>query len=95
MLGSVQSRQETSTNAFRTVVSPEITDIFLKAAAKTGTEIAFVEIPAQRGECIEGKSVLEVEPEQKELLVEIMWETKQQAQDFWIAFDNEWRKAHC
>lgn len=96
MSGSTQSRQGTSSEVFRTVVSPEISAIFLKAAAETGTEIAFVEIPAQRSELfMNGEPECEAETGQKEILVEIIWETKRQAQDFWVAFDTEWRKANC
>lgn len=95
MLGSTQSRQGTSSDVFRTVISAEMTNIFLKAAAEAGTEIAFVEISAQKSEFIDGKAEPESEIDQREVLVEMIWETKKQGQDFWIAFDNEWRKANC
>lgn len=95
MIESVQSRQETSSEVFRTVVSPEIIDIFLKAAAETGTEIVFGEISDQRSEFIDGKPEPEAETSQKEVMAEINWETKQQKQDFWVSFDSEWRKANC
>lgn len=94
MLESVQDRQVTSTEVFRTVASPETADIFLKAAAQTGTDIALTEIPAHRSESIDGKPEPEDKSGQEEVGVKVIWETKEQEQDFWVAFDIEWRKAN-
>lgn len=95
MLESIQNRQGTSSDVFRTVVSPETTNILLEAAVQTETKIVLVEIPTHRTKFIDGKLEPEAETKQKEVMVEIIWETKRQEQDFWVAFDTEWRNANC
>ncbi len=97
MLESVKDRQVTRAEVFRTVASPQTADLFLKAAAQTGTEIALTELPAQRSESIDGKPKPEDksgQEEEEEVVVKVIWETKEQEQDFWVAFDIEWRKAN-
>jgi hypothetical protein len=94
MLESVQDRRVTSTEVFQTVALPETADIFLKAAAQTGTDIALAEIRAQSSESIDGKPEPEDKSGQEEVVVKVIWETKEQEQDFWVAFDIEWRKAN-